>query len=729
MANDVILVVEQEVDIILVAEQVVQNVDVGVADHNQAINRSLPDQHPQSAITDLVTGLLTITTAIQGLSYSKEDEGVAQALIDALIAAPDPLPQYLLAAVAITTHAELPDKGTNDHAVIDTALSNFDAHASNLLDPHKTVELINNYTNLLASTSTPTPYVRTLIDSSSGEVIITLPAVLPGDTRWYDFFLQKNSNHCSIVTEGGACLIDGMNALNLSTEKTHVIVKADGVDCYELIGDTRLYDRVIEVVSNLNLPNGFESGAIYYGEPADGESVIVTIANFNGSLVGDFAKFVKKTGVNATYRVVSVDQTFDETINNDNKGFTISVSPTGYIISQDSRPVASNIQVTFFPTSNSSIFEPSYAFTLETSTQPEEVVTTSGVISDDSANPTSLGYWMNDNKALVGDLTDTPMTISGTLKLNTSYNRVLKVRFRYYEYDFGTGTLNNPPLSTTSYSVDIVDSAVFQKVIVSGILPANSWTKNDGSSGKLLVIELQAFKTVAGGDNPALDFISGGENASSAYLNTPFANVNHNTLGGVVHANLGVPDGHVNSKYPLQLPTLTDAERDTITPVAGMVLYNSELEACQKYFNSGWVTEATTHKGLLELQGGNTDERYHLSLEEYTYLTNLGSIFQIIDPGSTHDIDLDKNLQFFTNTGNFTFNTSNRSATVAKITEVRFKPVGADITPTFNASWGWAGVKPATITDGSVGVLVLSCAGSEEGDVLATYEVLGDGSP
>lgn len=43
--------------------------------------------------------------------------------INALLALPDPLPQYLLAAAAITTHAELPDKGTNDHAAIDTALT------------------------------------------------------------------------------------------------------------------------------------------------------------------------------------------------------------------------------------------------------------------------------------------------------------------------------------------------------------------------------------------------------------------------------------------------------------------------------------------------------------------------------------------------------------------------------------------------------------------------------
>jgi len=127
----------------------------GTNDHNTALNRDLPDQHPQSAITALVTDLLAIVAAIQGLTDSKEDEGVAAGLITDLINASDPFTQYLLDSEANTVisentdvaankthreitsgnphgtvHSDLSDKGTNDHAVIDTALTVL----ANLLD-------------------------------------------------------------------------------------------------------------------------------------------------------------------------------------------------------------------------------------------------------------------------------------------------------------------------------------------------------------------------------------------------------------------------------------------------------------------------------------------------------------------------------------------------------------------------------------------------------------------
>ena len=417
---------------------------------------------------------------------------------------------------------------------------------------------------------------------------------MPGDTRWYFFGLEENSNHCTISAANN-CSIGGVTTISLSTEKAHILIKADGVDCYEIIEDTRSYDRVVEVTTDLSLATGFESGAIYYGKPADGGSVTITIANFDPSHIGDYAKFVKKTGENATFRIVSVDQTFDEVINNNNRGFTLSVAPDGYTLSQDSRPVASNVRVTFFPTDNVSIFEPTYAGVLETVTQPEEILTSAAIISSDQANPTSLGYWIDDYKVLIGLLQETSIIANAVIKLSAAYNRTAKIRFRYYEYDFGTNTLNPTPLSTTSYSASITDPITFQEFAVSGTLPTNTWAKGDGSSNKLLVIELQAFKSGAAGDNPTLDFVSGGENSSSTYIDTPFANINHNTLGGVVKAGVGVPDGHIDSKYPIQFPVLTSTERDALTGViSGLKFYNSTIERYQFSSGSVWFSELTS---------------------------------------------------------------------------------------------------------------------------------------
>lgn len=104
-------------------------------------------------------------------------------------------------------------------------------------------------------------------------------------------------------------------------------------------------------------------------------------------------------------------------------------------------------------------------------------------------------------------------------------------------------------------------------------------------------------------------------------------------------------------------------------------------------------------------------------------------ITTITSPGDPHAFDLSgAAVQIFTTTGARTFNTTGRSETEQKLIEVRFKPVGSGITPTWNSSWLWAGQAPTTIADGETGVLVLDCAGSTESDVIATYEVIGDGS-
>jgi len=440
----------------------------------------------------------------------------------------------------------------------------------------------------------PTPSTYHLVDATIGEVNIELPMVTAGDTGWYSFTLSENSSHCNISVTGGTQTIQGDTILSISTEKTQVVLKANGVDGYESVGDGREYYRVNVVTEDTNLSGGLESGGLYVCEPADGENIVITIANWEAPHIGDYSIFTKSSGENSSVIIKSVDNSFNETIIDNGKGFQLSAGATEHVIVQDSRPSPSNVTINFFPSTNTSVFEVGYAGVLETTSEPEEIFTTAPITVTDELNPQSLGFFINDNKALIGTLSARPITAVARVKKTSNFTREAKVKFKYYEYDFGTNILNPVELSETAFSSEITSNVSFSQVFVSGTLPENTWATDNASSEKLLVIELLAVKTGSGGadSDPTIDFRFGGTDPSRTSLDVPVASINHNTLGGVVPAAANVPDGHISSAMPIAFPSLTTAERNAITPVNGMMFYNETTAQFEKYQAGAWI--ATT---------------------------------------------------------------------------------------------------------------------------------------
>jgi hypothetical protein len=431
-----------------------------------------------------------------------------------------------------------------------------------------------------------------LVDASAGEVNITIPAVVPGNFDFYSFTLLANGNHANISVDGGQ-QIQGLDTISISTENSRVLLKSNGVDRYEIVDDSRLYYRVNTVSESISLVSGFESGGLYVGTPPDSVAIEITIADWETAHVGDKARFVKSSGDNAVVRIKSVSGSFNEIISENDTGFEVTVGPTKLEITQDSRPKESNIRVNFYPGSGTSQYEGInghiFAGVLYSSPQLEEVFTSPAITADDPLNPQSLGFFINDEKALIGALSDRNITAVAQVKKTVTTNRDIGIKFRYYEYDFSTNILNPVPLSETSYSSPIVSTA-YNEVFVNAILPENTWATENQSSNKLLVIELLAVKASGGGDNPTMDFRFGGTTPSLTFIDVPVASVNHATLGGVVAADTGIPDGHVDSDKPLQLPELTTVQRDSFTPKAGMILYNTTTGQVEKYQAGSWST-------------------------------------------------------------------------------------------------------------------------------------------
>lgn len=312
------------------------------------------------------------------------------------------------------------------------------------------------------------------------------------------------------------------------------------------------------------------------------------VALSDGSLIYDLRNKVAGSGGGSAETKYAIDIPTDTT-NFNQKLSSADTDVQKALETLDVHP--SDVSINFLPNTDSSILEGSYK-KLVTENFAEGTMTTPAITSSDSANPTSLGFFINDNKALVGFVGEKNITASGHFKLTSAFNRDVAVKFKYYEYDYETNTLNTTELSETSYSSVITNTASYEEKIVTGTIPENEWAETS-TVGNTLVIELLAYKTVGVGDNPTLDVKVGSTSPSRTTIDVPTASINHNTIGGVMPSGIDVPDGHINNKYPLVFPNLTTTERDAITsPITSMKIWNTTTLQYESYSGSAWVADS-----------------------------------------------------------------------------------------------------------------------------------------
>jgi len=441
-----------------------------------------------------------------------------------------------------------------------------------------------------------TANIHYLVDASGGDIIIYLPAVVAGNKDRFIFTLKENSNHCNISVKGGGQLIGSKSVLNLATVNAQVVIQANGVDGYYILSDDREYYRVIEFSSNLYLTNGIESGALYVGFPASGTEIVVTVKNWTSDYKGEFCKFIKGSGVNSSVRVVSEDTTFDELIITDDTGFELIYGASGFRKGQNSRISEALVTLYFYPTTSLSTIEGTYYKLVNNSEDPSynnpaAIFSTPPITS---ITDQSVGFFINDAKALSGLVAERGILAAAQIKLQTTYNRQAAIKFRYYEYDIPTLTLNPIPLAETSYSEFISSTTTLEK-FVSGLLPTNDWTN------KTLVIELIAKKSATVGDNPIIDFTFGGVSPSKTTIDLPATGVSHDSLPGKSIANPSISFGHVDNKYPFQTPQLSQTEIDALSLTAanaGMIVHNTTVDVRQVWNGSAWLNDDGSGEGL-----------------------------------------------------------------------------------------------------------------------------------
>jgi len=139
-----------------------------------------------------------------------------------------------------------------------------------------------------------------------------------------------------------------------------------------------------------------------------------------------------------------------------------------------------------------------------------------------------------------------------------------------------TGTLKTRVVHGANLEMDMEVQAPHQLR-----LTAVDDSQSDGqlflSSKTNCVLNLRADAEVASPKQLVIDRVTTGSTGSS---NTSDVNVRVNS--GNLYLNLGVTDGAV------ALAPLTTVQRDAITPVAGMIIFNSSTNKHQGYDGSAW---------------------------------------------------------------------------------------------------------------------------------------------
>lgn len=108
-----------------------------------------------------------------------------------------------------------------------------------------------------------------------------------------------------------------------------------------------------------------------------------------------------------------------------------------------------------------------------------------------------------------------------------------------------------------------------------------------------------------------------------------------------------------------------------------------------------------------------------------TFSSDLGALGFVATPATTAysattDIAMTTTLQTVTLTGNITFTTSGKSA--GRYTTVRVICDASNRTLTFPGTWVWVGsVAPSTLIASKVGLLSLTCFGTTDADVIASW--------
>ena len=404
---------------------------------------------------------------------------------------------------------------------------------SNILFPYPPL-------NVYSDVSPALPYKSYLIDASSGIITISLPDVVTDNVDSFYIQLQTDGNHAKITTVGGTQLICGVVEVEIATTNTGILLKANGVDGYDIIDDGREYYRTIDIITSTDLSNGYESKGVYNCNPPGTSEITITIPDACSEHIGMYAKFILNSNSTGSVKIVTqsgefIGSTTEPTIVTPSKGFEVLDNGTEYQIIQDSRPSVQQSSLTLYGLTESSTI-PTYNRASTTTTDPDYSATPTDFNTGSITGTQLIGVFASDEGVIQGVIPETNIvSLSNWRKVSGSASAFAYADV-YQRTTGGTETL----IATTS-NTPIITSASYTQFSVSALLPEQSFLPTDR-------VVIKVYMTVSGGGSaPTYELQLEGSNPARLSINVPSSTISHDSISGVNDAGLGVLKGHVNN--------------------------------------------------------------------------------------------------------------------------------------------------------------------------------------
>jgi hypothetical protein len=386
------------------------------------------------------------------------------------------------------------------------------------------------------------PYKTYLVDASSGIININVPDVIASDEKWYRFVLKKDGNHCRIKTVGGVQQIKSLTTVELASTYRALTIKANGVDGYEVLDDSRIYYENEIVTANLDLSNGYKSGAVYICVPPTDTEVTITIPDTTIDHIGLWCKFVlNDINIGGSVRIKTVSGenigvSQEPTLNVNGSSLEVEDYGSGFLILQDSRPKVQLSSLTLYATEKASdIADPTYFRAPTTTSDPDFSETPVDLpIGPIVGADTYLGSYISDPGVLQGVVPETQLLGFSQIRRTIGSGTAFFYVELYKRDDLGVETL-----ITKSNNTAPVENSNFIEFNSTAIIPDTVLEPTDR-----LVIKFYASR-ISGGNDPSFEFRTQGANPAREVLQVPASTISHDSISGVNIAALNVEKGHI----------------------------------------------------------------------------------------------------------------------------------------------------------------------------------------
>jgi len=381
--------------------------------------------------------------------------------------------------------------------------------------------------NVTTSVSPAVAYTLYLVDATSWNITITLPNVISWNLDEFRVILKQNTHKVTITTVWGVQLLDDAILKDIQTVNWQLYFKANWVDWYDIITDTRAYYRIVELswAGTTDLSSSwYESWTIYHCEPWLWNTRTIIIPDSSTDCYWNFAKFLLDLEGTVVLRTLTNEKIALELQQTIIKGwFELTCFGDHYWITQDSRPKSLDSEVTFYSLSEDSLI----AWYKQTSTSIEDSrynkVTGIELVSPTITWPNILAYqtisdpWVIQGKILswISSTTLNIRKISWESDLNF-YVQIYKRTTWWFETLMWT--------STVSQTISSAISATYQ---VETLISETDFLSTD------MVVRKIYVNKVGTAVNPVAWIIVEWPTPSHTHIWVPATSIAHNILAWI----------------------------------------------------------------------------------------------------------------------------------------------------------------------------------------------------